>query len=323
MRCAVSLKKLGCNPMIIEKSSHLGGKLNGYSSLCFNDSPASEIVRELSEKIVDNEIRTLLCCEVLDVKKEGNFIEVNTADGTTYEAEVAVLAAGFSYVDMTRVSEYGYKVLDNVITSVELERMLEDGEIVTKNSKIPETVAFIHCAGSRTLLSGVEYCSKMCCATALGQSRRVKSLLGDDSAVFQFFTDMRVWGEYGENLYRSAEESGVSLIRGGVSEIKGSDDGKVTVWAEDMVLQRVLRLEADMVVLMNGAMGARSCPNFGDGVNVKKDKYGFVATRGFTATDTPNVFAIGCAAEPKSVKESLKDADSAALSINEYFAENG
>lgn len=324
MRCAITLKKLGCHPMIIEKSAQLGGKLNSFISLSNADIKPEKVIHLIASEILQNDIKTVLCSEVFRINhSDDNLIEVETTDGTLYETDVVVIATGFSWISAGLISEYGYGIYDNVITSSELEDKIMSDNLVLKNNTIPRSVAFIHCVGSRDMRYGVSYCSKMCCSSALKQSVMLKRILGEDSQIYDFFTDMRVWGERGEKLYRDAREIGVEFIRGSVSEIKQSDSKELIIWAEDIILQSNLKLNVDMVVLMNGVKGHDVNRKFAESLNITISEHNFYVNPPmkydslFTAYE--NIYTIGCATAPKSVEESVREGDSVALYISNYF----
>jgi len=70
------------------------------------------------------------------------------------EVGSVILSPGFEYFDASLKKEYGYDICDNVVTSMEFERMLSacgpNKGIVLRPSdgEIPKKVAFLQCVGS-------------------------------------------------------------------------------------------------------------------------------------------------------------------------------
>lgn len=323
MSAAIALKKLGANPLLIEKSGNLGGMLNSFKKLCFNSNDTKYVINHFTSELSKNDIKTLLCTEVIAIKtNDDSLFEVNTACGNNYEADALIIATGAKWIDPTLATEFGYGVVDNVITLYELESKMAEGEVLNTSSQLVKNIALIHCVCSRDIKTGVSYCSKMCCSSALRSAIELKKMLGEGSHVYEFYTDMRVWAEKGETLYRTAKQSGVELIRGGVSEIKPFND-KLELWAEDMTLQRNLRLELDMVVLVTGVKGRDVNHKFANSLNIDVNNFGYFVNPekliSSIETSRENIYTIGCASSPKSVEESIYEGQSAALAISDYL----
>ncbi|MFI3261661.1 MAG: FAD-dependent oxidoreductase [Rikenellaceae bacterium] len=322
MSAAVTLKKLGCIPLLIEKSSVLGGVLNNFSKTLLNMDTKS-IIDSLASEISKNDVHTVLCAEVIGVKKgKQNTIEVSCSCGDVYKGDAIVIATGIEWCSPYDATEFGYGVVDNVLTLTDVERKLQENEVFTTNQQEVKDVAIVHCVCSRNIKYGVDYCSRLCCTSALRVATDLKELLGENSNIYEFYSDMRVWSEEGDKLIKKAADVGVELIRGGVSEINPLKD-KIELWAEDSILQKTLRLTVDMVVLVMGAKGSKVNVKLGESLGVTTNKYAhFVKLNNevnSVKTEQNNVFTIGCANSPKNIEESLHDGESAALAVYDYF----
>lgn len=312
MRCALTLSSLGCVPMIVEKSTRLGGRLNNCSELIGSSYSSELLVQQLSSEISKRDIRVELSVQITDISRgEGGSLDLVAVDGNSYEAEAVILATGLSMVDPKMFPEYGYGHLRGVVTSLELERMLLDDDVSIEKLKIPEKVLFVHCVGSRSELVGVKRCSKMCCSVALRQAIALKKILGEKSRIFQLFRDMTLLYDKSEQLYSEAQKLGVEIIRGGVSEIRSLDNGALEVWAEDMVLQRTLKVSVDMVVLMCGMRGSITLPVVRGDLKAERDSEGFLNRQ----QSEGQIFAVGSSTSVKGIEEILSDADSVALQV--------
>ncbi len=168
-----------------------------------------------------------------------------------------ILATGFDTMDASVFTNYGYGRFENVYTGLEFERLNNavgptGGQIVMKNGKKPESVAIIHCVGSRDAGHNA-YCSRVCCMYALKYGHLIKEKAGHDTRVHNFYIDMRCYGKGYEEFYRRLQEEGVNFVRGRPAEIReevsASGEKKLIVIGEDTLLGRLVRLPVDMVVL--------------------------------------------------------------------------
>jgi heterodisulfide reductase subunit A2 len=148
------------------------------------------------------------------------------------------------------LKQYGYGKYPNVFTSLEFERLNNatgptGGQILMRNDKgefegKPKSVALIHCVGSRDT-NYHEYCSRVCCMYALKYSHLIKEKVGHDTAVYDFYIDMRCFGKGYEEFYRRCQEEGTNFIRGKVAEITNKaitpeEKGKIIAIGEDTLL---------------------------------------------------------------------------------------
>lgn len=319
MSAAITLKMLGCDPLLIEKSNVLGGVLNSFSKTLYDDEDTGQIIDYFSSEITNNDIKIVLCTEVIDVKKlENSNFKVFCSCGDTYEADALVIATGIGWCSAYEATEFGYGVVDNVLTLVEIEEKIQENEVVNSNQQEVKDIAIIHNVGSQNVKYGVEYCSELNCLSALKTATRLKKLLGESANVYEFYSDMLISGESGEKVYKDAKDAGVNLIRGGVSEIKPLKD-RIELWAEDTILQEHLRLTVDIVVLAMEAKGRKENIKFGEslGLNTNKSAH-FVKPKGeinSVKTAQKNIFTIGCANSPKNLEEAIHDGESVAIAI--------
>ena len=136
------------------------------------------------------------------------------------KAGTIIVATGYDEFDATLKEEYGYGVYDNVITTLELERMINPagptgGHVIRpSDGKHPHKVVFIQCVGSRDLKVGNPYCSRICCMFALKNAQLIK-MHEPDAEVYICYMDIRAFGKGYEEYYQRAQEQfGVKFIRG-------------------------------------------------------------------------------------------------------------
>ena len=145
MQTALRLAEQGVEPVIIEKEAELGGKLRGWHVLFPSFTPASEILTELRRRIAERGIEVMTRTEARGFSREG----VQLPDGRMLACDSVVVCSGFTLFDASIKEEYGYGIYDNVFTTVDIERMLNEGRVAKADGSRPKRIAFLHCVGSR------------------------------------------------------------------------------------------------------------------------------------------------------------------------------
>ncbi|KPK47296.1 MAG: disulfide reductase [Dehalococcoidia bacterium SM23_28_2] len=243
----------------------------------------------------------------------------------TVELEVGaiIVATGYDLLDPSPLTQYGYKRLDNVITSLEFERMCSatgptGGELVLKDGSAPQSVAIIHCVGSRDK-NYCEYCSRVCCMYALKYSH----LIGEktDADVYQLYIDMRCYGKGFEEFYKRLSDEGVNFVRGKVAQVTDQvageeEQGKLVVVTEDTLLGRMLRIPVDMVILCPAMVARADADEVARRFLINRGADGFFLERHPklepVATASDGVFVVGCAQGPKDIPDTVAQASAGA-----------
>ena len=142
-----------------------------------------------------------------------------TSQNKSIEVDSIVMATGAESFDARRKPEFGYSKFPNVVTNIELERILNAngpfGGILMRPSDgdIPKKIAFIQCVGSRDESIGVSYCSNICCTTALKQAMTAMDKI-ENLEVTIFYTDIRPFSKNSENYYLQAKnEYNIKLMK--------------------------------------------------------------------------------------------------------------
>jgi heterodisulfide reductase subunit A len=235
----------------------------------------------------------------------------------------AILATGFDLFDASRIKEYGYKRLPNVITSLEFERLTHasgptGGRILLKNGKAPDSVAIVHCVGSRDRNYN-EYCSRVCCMYSLKTAHLVHEKT--EAKVYEFYIDMRAFGKGYEEFYKRLLEEDVTFIRGRVAEVtdvaqEPSEKGRLVVVAEDTLLGIVRRIPVDLVVLSLGLEPGRDAVQVAHTFSISRSKDGFFLEKhpklAPVSTAVDGVFIAGSCQGPKDIPDSVAQGAAAA-----------
>ncbi len=319
MQAAISLKKFGADPVIIEKEGSLGGNVAEWHQLFPTFTPAGEVLDPLRRQIGEAGIEVRTGCEVTELSGEGVILD----SGEKIAADATVVCSGFELFDARLKEEYGYGIYRNIFTSTDIERMLNEGKVATVQGEAPARIAFLHCVGSRDEKVGAHHCSKVCCITGVKQAIELKAMF-PDSEVYNFYMDIRMFGPGYEELYREAQlKYNIQFIRGRISEASETLDNRVQIKAEDTLLGRPLKMTVDMLVLIVGMKGNSRNGSFARNGGLKVAENGFLSPLdpfgGNVLSQKDNIFYAGAATAPKNIGECLNEAVSAAVKVAAYL----
>lgn len=262
------------------------------------------------------------CCDCRECEKlcEADAIDHSMKDETV-EVEVGtiIVATGYDAFDPSVISQYGYGKYDNVLTALEFERLScaggpTGGEILLKDGRKPESVAIVHCVGSRDQ-NYHEYCSRACCMYALKDAYLIREKTG--ARVYEMYIDMRCFGEGYEEFYKRLSEKGIHFIRGKVARVTDQalseeEKGKLVVICEDTLLGNMLRVPVDMVILCIAIEPRSNAEQVARLFNISRRPDGFFQERHLkldpVATPTGGVFVVGCCEGPKDITDTVAQA---------------
>ncbi|MCP4567342.1 MAG: CoB--CoM heterodisulfide reductase iron-sulfur subunit A family protein [FCB group bacterium] len=245
-----------------------------------------------------------------------------------------IVATGFDVYDATAISSYGYGLFDNVLTNMELERVLNatgptQGHIVRPSDhKIPKKIAFIQCVGSRGegKEAGCQYCSRFCCMNAVKDCMLVKQHEADIEELVVFYIDLRAAGKGFEEFYqRSLDMPELKYVRGRPSKILEDPKTKdLIISVEDGETGKIEHVRVDMAVLSAGAVAAESNKELAEtlGLNLDENNFFKVDTRQGSPLHTgrDGVYICGCAAGVNDVSDSVAQASGAAAEAEKFVA---
>jgi heterodisulfide reductase subunit A len=241
----------------------------------------------------------------------------------TIELEVGtiIVATGADVFDPASLLSYGYSHYQNVVTSLEFERLINAGGpsggnlLRPSDMKAPRSVAFIQCIGSRSQKTNL-YCSNVCCMNTIKDSLLIKEHW-PDVKVTVFYVDIRAFGKGFEDLFRRAKEEGVLFIRGLPTEI--IEDRKTkNLWlrGENTLQNELYKTNVDMVVLSIGLKPCSDSEAIQRLFTLSRTADGFFmeAHPKLRPVDAPTrgVFLAGCAESPKDIKDSVTQASASA-----------
>ena len=320
MEAARQLLLLGYNPIVVEQQDALGGHVAQWNRLFPDMVSARDLVRDLADAIMEANIFTGTRVTFVNRLQDG--YQVMLSNGVSIACRAILAAVGFKLFDAARKEEYGYGVYDHVITNADLESWFNGNE-VDGVPTAPKSVGFVHCVGSRDLKAGNGQCSKVCCITAVKQAIEVKERF-PNARVYCFYMDLRLFGKKYEDFYiRAQEEFGIQFIRGRVSEVGETIDGRLQVKAEDTLSGKPLKVQLDLLVLMAGMSCNPDVAELARKARLDIDSDGFLRsldnTAGINVSNRPGIFYAGACTGAKTVPETLAEARSAALAIHRYL----
>ena len=233
-----------------------------------------------------------------------------------------IVATGMDVYDPTALDEYGYTRFENVITSMEFERLICAGGptighlVRPRDHQTPKRIGFIHCVGSRSLRDGAGYCSNICCMNTIKDTLLIRDHYRDSECTV-FYIDIRAFGKGFEDLYDKSRESGVKYIRGIPGEINEVDGtGNLKMIVENTTTQQMDEHEFDMIVLSVGVRPRSDDASIRRMLTLSTTADGFLmeAHPKLKPVDAPTkgVYIAGCSEFPKDVKDSVTQAGAAA-----------
>ena len=228
-----------------------------------------------------------------------------------------ILATGFKDFDPRIAPEYGYGRLDNVITAMEFERLINtsgptNGQVLLKNGQPPQRVAILHCVGSRDDRYH-EYCSRACCMYSLKLAQLAREYL--DAEVYDIYRDMRAFGKDYEEFFNRTRAHGVNFYHGRVRGVE-QHNGRLVVSWDERYHDQPDHVEVDMVILATGFEPQDDAAQIASLFGISRGRDGFFLERhpklGPVETATEGIFLAGACQSPKDIPDSVVQAGGAA-----------
>jgi len=241
-----------------------------------------------------------------------------------------VVATGFKTFDHTAYEEYGGGRYPDVITGLQLERLMSaagptGGEVVRPSDGAhPKTVVFISCVGSRDRQKQRSYCSKVCCMYMAKHAIMLKEH-DPDVQCYIFYIDIRAGGkDFDEFAVRAQEEYGTLYLRGRVSKIY-PEGKKLIVLGEDSLMGRPVEIPADLVVLATGIEPNVGAAEVAQTLNISYDTNHFFVEAHVklrpVETQMDGILLAGCCIGPRDIPESVAQGSAAASKVTDLFSQ--
>jgi len=237
-----------------------------------------------------------------------------------------VVCTGFDFYDMTRLPEYGYGKIKNVVTAMEFERLLSaSGPTLghlkrPSDGKDPSKIAFVQCAGSRDK-KHMMFCTGVCCMHSIKEAILANEHSPDTESTI-FYIDLRAAGKgFQEYLKRAESEYKVKYIRARPGTITEAADGSPIIHYEDMQGRAIRATQFDLVVLAQALIPSNGTKVLGDILGIEKDRFGYLnipePVMRPVDTSVPGIFACGYCQAPMDIPEGVAQASGAAARVAE------
>ncbi len=231
-----------------------------------------------------------------------------------------VIATGYDVMDPALVYEYGYDQSPDVITTLEMERLISSsgptkGEILRpSNQQKPKSVTFILCVGSRDETQ-CTWCCRIGCMTALKQVYLLREKLGEEIEINVCYNDLRSFGKGYEEFYRKVRGLHTNMFRGHPSEVRPMKENlKIDIF--DTTTNKLFEIKTDLVILVPAMMPRSDATEFSRLLHLTLSGDGFFleAHPKLRPVDTfvNGIFIAGCCQGPKDIQDTVSQGSAAA-----------
>lgn len=240
------------------------------------------------------------------------------ARNVTREVGAIVYATGIEPVEACEVNRLGCGRYPNVMSSVDVEKMLNEKGMLARPSdgKSPKKIAVIQCVGSRSVKLGVEYCSKFCCKYATKISQLILDL--DPTVNLDFyFMDLRTLYEPQDEfkVWAKAKKT-VKLIRSmPASVFEKPDSGNLLVRVANEKDLEINENEYELVILSVGMRPESLADDLPKSLGIAADAMGFAT--GLAQLEKDRVYIVGAITKPMDIEESVIGAIAASARVSE------
>jgi heterodisulfide reductase subunit A len=325
LTAADQLAGMKIRSVLVEKQAVVGGYAAGYACKATDacvKCGACVVVQTLDKVCMDPMVEVLTGSRVTGVVRRQRFevaIRQTCAEkqaDLTREADAVILASGFKPFD-PQSKPYGYGRFPNVVTNLELERILRERSIPVRPSDraTPERIAFVQCVGSRDEHLGHLWCSKVCCASALRAARLIKMRRPEIDITF-FYIDVQTFGKDFQTFYDGARDD-VTMVRALPGDVFAAATDRLRMVYFDPKGRQSREELFDLVVLSVGITPAADNPELARLFQLTLEQSGFLP-----GSPGPGVFSAGTAQGPMSIAESIVSAGQAALHAAESLRRN-
>lgn len=231
-----------------------------------------------------------------------------------------IITTGYDPLDTKKLYEYGYALSEDVITGLELERLISSsgptkGEILRPSDKQkPKSVTFILCVGSRDETQ-CSWCCRIGCMSALKHVYLLREKLGKDVEINICYTDIRSYGKGYEEFYRKIRGHNANMFRGRPSEVRNMGTyQKLDIF--DTTTNKLFEIKTDLIVLVPELVPRQGAEDFARLLHLTQSGDGFFleAHPKLRPMDTfvNGIFIAGCCQGPKDIQDTVSQASGAA-----------
>ncbi len=247
---------------------------------------------------------------------------------TDQEREVrvgaVVVSTGFKLFPADLKPEYGYGVYKNVITGMQMDRLLAPTRpfntiLRPGDGKVPERIAYILCTGSRDETVNNPLCSRFCCMYSIKQNQLLMGAL-PLADITVHYMDIRAPGKRYDEFYEQAKAMGATYVKGRIADVTETPAGDLVLTYEDIENGgAIMKAEYDLVVLAVGVQPNRDAERLFDVEELATDPWQWVDEPEEDVnpgqTSIPGVYVAGAASGAKDIADSILHAGAAAAQV--------
>ena len=310
----ISLGEASITPRISISSTPMTERISNFHEVDLTlteEEALTEAERCLSCGICSECLECVAACErgAINHNMEEIFLDIDV--GTI------ILATGFKDFDPSIAPELNYGELDNVITALEFERLINtsgpsNGKVLLRNGKPPATVAILHCVGSRDE-NYHTYCSRACCMYSLKLAQLVRDYM--DADVYEIYRDMRTFGKDYEEFFNRTKGKGVHFYHGRIQSIE-ADNGQLKLSWNESFFNQPSSISVDMVILATGFEPQTDAGKVAANFGISRSRDGFFLERhpklAPVETASEGIYLAGACQSPKDIPDSVAQAAGAA-----------
>ncbi|MDD5144268.1 CoB--CoM heterodisulfide reductase iron-sulfur subunit A family protein [Methanoregula sp.] len=282
--------------------------------------PHAQAVPDIVVKDQEHCIECGLC---YDVCGPGSIKRKDEETTLVLDAASIIVTIGYDVFDARKKTPFNYLRLPDVITSLELERMINAGGPTggkvkrLSDGREPQSIVFIQCVGSRDMTIGCPSCSCVCCMQALKNAILIKEK-HKETDVTICYMDIRAYGKGYEEYFERAKSLGIRFLRGMPSDVlaDGKESGMI-LQVENSETGEVQVLHPDLVILSIGIRPAEAGPALAEKLGITCEENGFIRPVN-DAVDTittlrPGIYVAGTATAPRDIPDSVASGQAAAM----------
>jgi len=233
-----------------------------------------------------------------------------------------IIATGFEVFEPTELrKEYGYGKYENVLTAMQIERLLSsfgptDGKVLRPSDhKKPKKIGWIQCVGSRSEQLGYPYCSRVCCMYATKEASIVKEA-NPEIDITIYYMDIRAYGKDFQQYYDHAKKLGVKYVRGRPASVYEKKNKSLVIRYKDTLTGKIKEDTVDLLVLSTSIIPAKGNKKLADIIGIDVDENGFFKQDSLlenpVQSSKEGVYLAGCIQGPKDIPDSVSMASGAA-----------
>ncbi len=284
---------------LIEKEENLGGKAIFLPENKISDVQKNKYIKVFTKTVLDKLIGFMGNFEIVLKNTE------NPDETTELLAGAVVVATGYEFFDSKKLPEFKFEDKDDVINSLEAERMFSENKKITlKNGKEPKSVTLIHCVGRKD----VGFCSKICCDYMIKISNYLKEQ-SSNIKVTHLIRYLNLPYKNSQNFYSKIKEKGVEFIRYSNLSVNSTK-----VEYTD-INNKKSKLESDLVILAPAIIASKDSGELAELLNIDLHETGYFQEVhqkiNPVSSTTDGIFIIGSARGPANIVDAMQQAKAA------------